>query len=245
MRKTLLVLGGSSDIGSALISSIGEEYDCIWAHYAHSPHGLTRLSQPLGDKFHLIQADFSDEEATKAFVRELMENEVLPTHIVHLSASSFINQRFHRIPYSEFQNGFDVSFRSIVMVLQALIPKMVKNGGAKIVLALSKVIEKPVPAYTCAYVAQKYALLGFMRAIDAEYRSKGIQINAVSPWIVDTRFIREQLRLQAEQMIEQGIMKRFLTADEVAQAIVELFSEQSKERYAQNYVLTDTERSFQ
>jgi len=89
--------------------------------------------------------------------------------------------RFKDATWHTFQREMDIELRSIVMVLSRFLPLMAKDGVGKIVFILSSVCSGVPPKALAHYTTTKYALLGLMKALAAEYADKHISINAVSP----------------------------------------------------------------
>ncbi len=67
----------------------------------------------------------------------------------------------------------------------AAIPAMLAGGGGAIVCVSSRAALRPFPG-VAGYVTAKAAVLGFVDALDAEYRDDGIRVNAVLPSTIDT-----------------------------------------------------------
>ena len=92
-----------------------------------------------------------------------------------------------------------LAIRSSVMPLQAFLPAMKKNRDGRVVFVLSSVTEGDTPEFQSAYVTVKYALLGLMKSLASEYAGTGVHITAVSPDMMDTRYISELSHLMIEQ----------------------------------------------
>jgi 3-oxoacyl-[acyl-carrier protein] reductase len=81
------------------------------------------------------------------------------------------------------------------------------------------------PKYLSTYTILKYAQLGLVRALAAEYGELGVSVNAVSPSMVETQLLSEVPRQIVEISQSQNPMGRNATADDVAGAIAFLLSE--------------------
>ena len=87
-KRTLLVTGASSDVGSALIADIAQGYEYVWAHYCNSSGRIEALRERYKEKILPVRADFSSEESTAEMIRQIGETGKYPDHIVHLSGKS-------------------------------------------------------------------------------------------------------------------------------------------------------------
>lgn len=224
-RKILFVTGSSSDIGMALIRNIVDEYDFIWAHYNRSVDRLNELREELGEKLCPVQADFGSEDSVKELIKCILDSNHYPDHIVHLAAPKTFNQRFHKCNWNDYQNGIDTSLKSIVLILEALIPKMIKNKYGKIVFMLTSYVVGVPPKYQSPYITVKYALYGLMRNLAFEYAEKGIMVNGISPDMIETRFLEDIPEIVVMQNAEKNPLKRNLMVGDVVPAFQYLLSD--------------------
>lgn len=236
MSKTLLILGGSSDIGMSTIEKLHENFDNIIAHYYSTSERLENLKEKLGNKLHLMQADFSDNSSTEKFVLDV-ENIDIPTHILHLPAAKFTNNNFHKSKWDDVQKDIDISLRSIYKITNHFIKKMIKSKNCKIVFMLSSVTAQS-PKFLVNYTMVKYALLGFMKSLAVEYADKHININALSPSMIETKFLQDIPNIMVEQSAMNNPMKRNANVEDIMGVIELLLSEKSNYITGQNIVIS-------
>lgn len=241
-KKTLLILGASSDIGMNLISNAYSSYDLILAHYAHNNQNLLKLKAELGDKLQLIQADFLDEASINIMVNHIIEQYGSVSHIVHLPSPKVKNIRFKKSSWKEYQQSFDMQVHSIYIILKALLPYMEKSKYGKVVFMLSSCTVNEPPKYWGDYVTTKYALLGFMKAIAAEYASKHININAISPSMIETKLLENIPELMIEENADKCPMKRNAKVTDVVPMIQFLLSDEASYITGQNIVISGGNR---
>lgn len=237
-NKVLLVTGASSDVGSELIRRVSGNYSKIWTHYRSSTDIIDRLQSDLGDNITPIQADFSDIESTNNLIQTIIDSGYTPNHIVHLSAQKAHSLQFHKHSWDSYQREIDTSLRSIVMILQAFIPKMAKDNYGKIVFMLSAYLLGVPPKFQSPYITVKYALLGLMRNIAAEYAAKGVTSNAVSPDMMETKFLSGLPDLIKEQSAKDNPLGRNIYVNEVVPTIEYLLSPGSDVVTGQNIGVT-------
>lgn len=237
-NKILLVTGASSDIGSELIKKIRKNYDIVWAHYNNSEFAVQKLRAKLGNSIKPIQADFASAESTASMIKHITETGKMPNHIVHLSAQKAHNLQFHKNNWEDYQKEIDTSLRSIMMLLKAFIPQMTKQKYGKVVFMLSAYLLGVPPKFQSPYITVKYALLGLMRNIAAEYASKGINVNAVSPDMIETKFLSELPDLVKEQSAKNNPLGRNIYVEEVVPTIEYLLSPASDVVTGQNIGVT-------
>lgn len=188
MENNILILGASSEIGLALIEQIHNRFDRVIAHYHRSGSGLQSLKEKIGEKLVMEQADFSSKTETQAFVKRISDRYQGITHIVHLPSEKITYARFTKKSWEGLQHGMNIQLRSIYKILSVLLPPMTKTGHGKVVFVLSS-CTVAAPKLLADYTTTKYALLGLMKSLSVEYADKGIQINAVSPSMIETKLL--------------------------------------------------------
>ncbi len=238
-EKILAVTGASSDVGVALLRRIGSRYSAIAAHYRHSPERLEGLDRELGGRIVPIQADFADESSTQAFLEQIAQKGLMPDHFVHLAALPLRNVKFQKSSWQDFEQELSVSFRAAVLCSQAFLPHMAKQRYGKAVFMLSSyVVNQPQIKYAAPYSSVKYALLGLMKVLAAEYAEKGVTVNGVSPSMMETKFLSQVPKLVVEKNAMESPMRRNLLPEDVVPALEFLLSDGADCVTGQNLAVT-------
>lgn len=236
--KVLLITGASSEIGARLIRQIAYEYRMIWAHYCHSKDIVEGLFEEFGDKIIPVQADFLDWDSTQKMADVICKSGDLPDHIVHLPAPKAFNLQFHKCHWNDYQKEVDISLRSIVMLLESFVPWMVRKKYGKVVFMLSSYVIGVPPKFQSPYITVKYALLGLMRNLASEYAGKGITVNAVSPDMMETKFLSQLPEIIIEQNAKRNPRGQNISIDEVISAFQYFLSEGANAVTGQNLAVT-------
>jgi len=135
-------------------------------------------------------------------------------------------------------NIVDTNLNGMYLVTKEVLKRMPDHDGGRVINISSVLGKFGVPGYT-AYCTTKHGMIGFTRALALEVVGRGITVNTVCPGWVDTEMatqgINETARFQGitpEQFRTQALagvpIKRFLEADEVAELVCYLASDQAK-----------------
>ena len=226
MGNRYLLLGASSELcGAFLRCHHWQEDDEIIAQYFRRKDALAEMQAKIPARMELRQADFNDGDSTKNFANALENDAFVPTHILHVPAVPIENLRFTECPWEKAAAQINVQCRSLWIVLQAVIKKMAKAKRGKIILGLSSCSIDVPPKFLSTYVTAKYALLGLGKALAAEYAGRGLQVNMVSPSMMDTKFLENVYGGVVEQSAKNNPQQRNATPEDVASLIEYLFSE--------------------
>ena len=238
MEHNLLMLGASSDLATAMISRISGNFHAIFAHYYQAVDQLQELQKSVSCQLELIQADFTSKEDTKRLVDDVALSGVNITHILHCPSARLENKHFKKLNWEDYDEMLNTQLRSLYYAANCFVPKMAKQRYGKLVTVLSSVTVGSPPAYMNAYVTAKYALLGFLKSMAAEYADKSVQINAVSPSMIDTKFLRNMPHLVVEQNSAGHPLKRNATVEDIIPVIEFLLSDQSNFITGQNILVS-------
>ncbi len=225
-KDIILIIGASSDIGLDLISQLDKDI-LIIAHYNNTNDNLKKLSQEVENEVVMIKADLSDEDELLSMLIEIEKSYGIPNKIVHLAAPKFKNIRFKDIKWNDFQKEIDISLKSLALTLNYFLPKLAKIKRGKIVCMLSSVTLNTPPKALSHYTTIKYAILGLVKALASEYSDKNIQINAISPSMIETKFLNQVNEKIVELNAYNHPLKRNAFVNDITPIIKLLLSKES------------------
>jgi 3-oxoacyl-[acyl-carrier protein] reductase len=226
MNNIIFITGASSDIGISLIHQIKEEC-LIIAHCNSADERLLETAKAIKNKLVIVKADFSDEESITNMLATIESEYGLPNKIVHIAAPKFENIRFKDLKWSNFEGDINVSLKSIYMILNRFLPQLAKEKRGKVVFILSSVTLNVPPKALAQYTTVKYALLGLVKSLASEYGEKKISINAVSPSMIETKFLSNINEILVEAAAHSNPLKRNAVVSDVIPTILLLLSEES------------------
>ena len=94
--------------------------------------------------------------------------------------------------WGEWQRTMAVNLNGSVLPCRAVLPHMKSKGYGKIIQLSGGGATKPMPGFT-AYAASKAAVVRFMETLAMETRASGIDVNAIAPGALNTKFLDEVL----------------------------------------------------
>jgi len=228
-REVVVIAGASSDIGIALIRRLLTTGDALIV--AHSHAGGERFeelkAQDPNGRINAVSADFGSIESVDRLAEEIVQRFGPPSHLVYLPGLKLRYERFTKFDLEHFDRDLTIQVRAATALLKPLLPRMAKLPRAKIVFVLSSVTRGAPPKFMSMYAVVKQAQLGLMRALASEYAATGLTINAVSPAMVETRFLDEIPGIAKEMSAAATPRGRLATPEDVVGAILFLLSRDS------------------
>lgn len=243
-RRVILILGASSDLGAELIRELdvleehrerektdggGAAHPLILAHYGRN---RTVLEELQGTCRHVeiepVQADLSVHEEVCAMLEAVREKELLPTHIVSFAAEKCRYMRISEWNREQVQRDMEIQFFALAEVFRTCLPAMAGRGYGKVVVMLSAYTLAEPPKFLANYTSVKYALLGLMKSAAAEYGGQGLNINGISPEMIETKFLSGIGRKVREMNAENSPRHRNLTVKDVIPSVLYLLSDEAE-----------------
>lgn len=227
--KIVLVTGGNSGMGFTTAKQIVQEGGTVIITGRDSAT-LQKAQQELGSNCEAIRADvsqfkdlddlYSKIKAKYGRIDALFAN----AGIAKFAPITEVTEEF-------FDSIFNINVKGVYFTLQKAIPLL--SPGASVVLNASVVASKGSPN-TSVYSATKAAVRSMARTFSAEFVSRGIRFNVISPGPIETPIWDRPMGLPAEAVAatkkaitDSNPMKRYGTQDEIASAITFLLSSDS------------------
>lgn len=207
----------------------------VLAHFHKSSESIAKLQADYGPVIVPIQADLSIQDQVQHLIDRIRSEAGMPNKIVHLAALNLRLERFRQMDVRLFESDFAVQVRSILYLLREFLPAMSQSATrSKVVFVLSSVTFGVPPKFLSAYTTVKYCLLGLARALASEYAGTNVNINCVSPSMVETAFVSDIPKKAVELSAAQNPLGRNVTTCEVTGVIEFLLSPASDSLHGVN-----------
>jgi NAD(P)-dependent dehydrogenase (short-subunit alcohol dehydrogenase family) len=122
------------------------------------------------------------------------------------------------------------NLRSVFLCCKHGIPRLLESGGGSVINVASFVAVMGSATSQISYTASKGGVLALSRELGVEFAKRGVRVNALCPGPVDTPLLRELYAsdpVEAQRRMVHVPMGRFAHADEIANAVLFLASDES------------------
>jgi len=221
--KVILITGGTSGIGLALANCLGRAGGRI-AFTSRDPIRCRETEAALqagGTEAIGIVADASSEQDQYRAVAETI-NRYGSLDVLINNAGISMRALFGELETEVFRRVMDTNFYGTVYATKAALPWILKSRGS--IVGISSVAGfKGLPGRT-AYSASKFAMEGFLEALEAELLKKGVHVLIACPGFTASRIRENALtkdgsRQQESPREEEKMMQPEEVAQEICKAI--------------------------
>lgn len=135
---------------------------------------------------------------------------------------------------ADWDFAFNLNARAQFWMIQAVLPKMLAQGGGSIINMASVCSSLKGLPNRFIYGASKAAVVGLTKSVAADFVAKGIRCNAIAPGTVDTPSLADRINSHADPVqarkdfVARQPMGRLAQADEIAPVILYLASDESR-----------------
>ena len=226
MAKTAVVTGGSRGIGKAIALKFANEGYDIALNYASNDEAAKSTREEIistGVRCEIFKADTSDIGQVKAMFKDIRKS--FETIDVLINNAGVVDDAYLlMIRQESLERSLDINIKGYINCAQAASLKMCSQKSGKIINVSSVSSVLAVPGQT-VYSATKGAVNSMTQTMAKELAPYGIQVNAVAPGFVGTDMIKSIPGDLAEKYLDSVPMKRFGTAEDVADCVASLLTD--------------------
>ena len=229
-NKIALVTGSGRGIGKAITLYFAQHGADVVINFFRNrapAEETAREVEKLGRRALLVKADVGDLDGITHLFDEVEKEFGGLDILVHNAASGYNRPAMEQKP-----KGWDwtmnINARALLFSAQRAAALMEKRGGGKSVSIWSAGSTRVLPDYSVVG-ASIAALESLTRYLGVELISKGINVNAVSPGVVETEALNHFASMGSQDNILQKFIAqvpagRLITPEEVAEVVAFLCS---------------------
>lgn len=229
MVETALVTGGAGNLGAAfcqIFAREGYRVGLIDVDALHSQKVLESLPNQDLEHFEVSSFDISTMKGVNEVFRSIPSNSILKVLVNNAAGnSSFyskedsIEERWDKTMNNDLKHVFLMSERAAV--------DMRDLGGS--IVNISSIAGNLLGSKSLPYAAAKSAITGLTKSLARIYGAHGIRVNAIVPGVIaNERTEAADVTGYFSSIKEQTPLKRWGTADEIAEAVFFVASEKCR-----------------
>lgn len=220
--KTAFITGGSRGIGRATALLFAEAGATVAFGYRSNVEAAQKTIADLegfGQKGFAIKADLMTAEGCDAAVDEALSHLGRIDVLVN-NAGHHENDVFLALNDQSFERLHQMHVMSVARLSRRVVPGMMARKWGRILNISSVAATKPTVGQA-NYAAAKAAVEALSRCLAIEFHKRGVNVNCVSPGLIDTDMIAE---VDAPFVLSHQLVKRLGRAEEIAAWLLMLAS---------------------
>ncbi len=222
-NKVAIITGGTRGIGRAIVKELAKEGCKIAFTFKKNRVLAAKIEKETKGKAKGFCVDIKNFAAMKKFVSDV-KNKFKRLDILVNNAGITRDKSLMMMEQGDWSEVIDTNLTGAFNASKACIVTFMKQKSGNIVniASLSGIVG--IPGQT-NYAASKAGLLGFTRALAKEVGPYNVRVNAVAPGFIQTD-MSKNLK-DKEKMLSSIPLRKFGTANEVAQVVLFLVSDRS------------------
>jgi 3-oxoacyl-[acyl-carrier protein] reductase len=188
--KAILVTGGSTGIGAALVIALAQLGARVGLHYNSSREAAEKISADAraagGDVF-LVQGDFSKSAEVRRVVEDTAGHFGGLDGLVNNAGGMVARQNYADYSDELYDQVMDLNARSVMNATHAAIPFLLKSRGF-VINTTSIAARNGAGNGAGLYGSSKAFVSNVTRGMAKEWIKQGVRVNAVAPGVIDTPF---------------------------------------------------------
>ena len=227
MAGTAIITGSSRGIGAAIAKRLAKDgFDIVINELsAEAGEQTAEECRALGVKASVYACDVSNYEQCEEMVKKVKE-EFGTIDVLVNNAGITRDGLLLRMSEETYDDVIRINQKSVFNMTKLVGAVMLRQKGGSIVNLASVAGLYGNPGQM-NYSASKGAVIAMTKTAAKELGSRGIRVNAVAPGFISTPMTDKLTDEQKNAILSQIAMKRYGTADEVANVVAFLCGEQS------------------
>ena len=224
--KTALVTGASRGIGAAIAKKLAARGFMVIINYGHSSAAAEEVKNQIeqaGGQAVLMQGDVSSGDDVDRMFKDIKKTWGRLDVLVN-NAGINRDTLLVRMKEDQWDAVLSTDLKSVFFTTKAAASLMMRQRSGSII-NIASVVGITGNAGQANYAAAKAGVIGFTKSVAKDLAARGIRVNAIAPGFIETDMtdaIPEKIR---EGMLETIPLRRGGKAEDVANAVAFLASD--------------------
>jgi 3-oxoacyl-[acyl-carrier protein] reductase len=216
-KRVAIVTGGSRGIGRAIVEHLARSGVDVTFTYVSNEAAANAVAEKSGSRVRAVRVDARDASACTSFVERVIAEHGCVDLLVN-NAAVIRDRLLAMMTLPDWSVVLETSLNGLFGTTQPVTKQMMRQRRGRIVNLTSVSGVTGIVGQT-NYCAAKAAIIGFTRSLAKELAPAGVAVNAVAPGFVDTDMLAGFSEKQRAEAMARVPMRRFATADEIAELV--------------------------
>ena len=227
--KVAFVTGGASGLGRVSAIALAKEgVNVVVSDVVVSEGEATvEMITQAGGRAIFAKADVTKSAEVEAMVQKTVKAFGRLDFALNNAGIDGVRARTADYPEDVWHQVININLTGVFLCMKFELPLMIKQGSGVIINMSSVAGVTGFPGHA-AYTASKHGVIGLTKTAAIDYAKTGIRVNAICPAYTRTPMLTRMLERTPDleaKLISRVPLRRLGTAEEIAQAVIYLFSD--------------------
>ena len=226
--KVAVVTGASRGIGKAIAINLASKGATVVINYNGSKEKaeeVKNIIEAAGGRTVVRQCNVADFDACKEFIETVIK-EYGRIDILVNNAGITKDGLLMKMSEEDFDQVLDTNLKGAFHTIRFALRQMIRQRSGRIV-NMASVVGVSGNAGQANYAASKAGVIGLTKTTAREVASRGITVNAIAPGFIETDMTEVLPEKVKEASISQIPLGKFGKAEDVADAVAFLASDEA------------------
>ena len=200
-QKKAIITGASSGIGAAFSRAVVAKGGIVYG-IARREDRLKQLKDELGDNFHPVVLDITDEPKVSAWIDKTFTGDNQPDILINNAGLGKFGE-IDELSLDDWHTMMNVNLNGVFYITRKIVPLLKKNEHHTHIINIASVAGLLGNPKISGYNATKFALRGFSEALFKELRYDKIKVTCVYPGSIATEFFENAGSSTHDHMMRQ------------------------------------------
>jgi len=231
-NQVVLITGGTTGIGKATAFAFAKNGANVFVCGRREAIGKQTEEEAciLGYSLEFVKCDVSDPDNVKELIDQIITKHGRFNYAFNNAGIDGKAGKILDCSLENWQETIKINLNGVFYCLKYEIAAMIEYGNGGCIVNNSSVSGHRGYPGAPAYIASKHAVRGLSKAVATEYAAHNIRVNSISPGLIITPMFPEEKR--EDEKFKNWVktivpMKRMAKAEEVANCVLWLCSQQS------------------
>lgn len=198
--KIAIVTGASRGLGAALVKMLITE-ECIVYGIARDKSALDLLYAQLGDGFHSVPLDLTDEMELTNWMQHTFSQDYIPDILIN-NAGTGSFQAIDQTSTATWLSMIDINLNALFYITSQVAGWMKQKESSSHIINIGSILGKVGRNESTAYCTTKFGVRGFSEALFMELRHFNIKVTSVLPGSIETDFFKSSDVIAHQNMLQ-------------------------------------------
>lgn len=186
--KIIILTGASSGLGKAIAKALVQKKATVYG-LGRNAEKLKELKAELGNQFHSVKLDITDNAKITAWVKKTFKENHTPDVLINNAGIGFF-KKIDETTETDWLNTVNTNLNGMYYITAQIVPLMKNKETSTHILNIGSILGSVGKENGAAYSTTKFGVRGFSDSLYKELRHFNIKVSCINPGSIETDFFK-------------------------------------------------------